>query len=197
VHVEARARNLEATFRKEYPSAVVSALSRFVDLQDSLQSGTDAVLAPRPVIDALGLRPALTGSRAGIGDEPYVLLSTRTVTREQLNTVGVIDLLGRRGTREFVERLLGRMPASVRAVTKIEDLLPLLQLEIVDAVLTPERWVESFRAESRLPLQVLPLNVRVGLPALALVTPQGQPLITQVKEMSPALCAHLGVDAWH
>jgi hypothetical protein len=196
MHIDARARHVEAAFQKEYSGADIRALSRFLDLQDSL-SGADAVLAPRPVLDALGLPPVLSGSRAGVDDEAYVLLSTRSLTKEDPNTVGVIDLLGRRGTRDFVERLLGRMPTSIRAVTKVEDLLPLLQLEIADAVLTPERWLESFRKESRLPLQAVRLSARVGLPALALVTPQGQPLVAQVKAMSPALCADLGVDAWH
>ena len=93
------------------------------------------------VLAAQGLSPTLHGLAHGSTEERYALVGAGAPPEAaKVASVGALDLLGRDGTNHFVHRLVGQQ-ARVERVTKIEDLLPLLQMQRVDAVLLPARLV--------------------------------------------------------
>jgi hypothetical protein len=113
----------------------------------------------------------------------------------QVASVGALDILGRDGTNQFVKTMVGPQ-ARVERVTKVEDLLPLLQMQRVDTVLLPARLVAELRASSRLPLSERELQVPVGLPAAASLGPNGSAVLAAIKKMPKDLSKLLGVEEW-
>jgi hypothetical protein len=152
-------------------------------------------LSLKPVLSEQRLSVSVEGLRLGAAAERYVLVSTREVEPARLTSAGTLDILGRRGTQRFVHEQLKAGPR-VQAVSKFEDLLPLLQLDMVEAILVPERWVAMIRAGSKLPLKVSAFATQVGLPALAVVRPGGSELIARIKALGPELNKEIGVDTW-
>jgi hypothetical protein len=68
------------------------------------------------------------GNNISGSTERYALISVgQPVDPASVTSVGAVDILGRQGMKEFVATLLGVSPR-IECVTKVEDLLPLLQL---------------------------------------------------------------------
>ncbi len=114
---------------------------------------------------------------------------------EKVATVGALDLLGRDGTTSFVHKLLGAKP-KVERVTKVEDLLPLIQMQRADAILLPSRLYADIRGASRLNLAQRELGSKVGLPAVATVGAAGAQVVAAIAKMSASQSRALGVEEW-
>jgi hypothetical protein len=133
--------------------------------------------------------------------ERYVVLTLLSDLKlEQLGQrrIGMVDIVGRALLPELVRSLLGldRVP-SVRRVLKVADLLPLLNLELADAVVVPERFVEELARTSRQQLFALrPENAQLGRASLAF--PGGKVALVQqgLSRLSPAARRALGIDSW-
>jgi hypothetical protein len=113
----------------------------------------------------------------------------------RIQTVGALDLLGRDGTDTFVNRILGARP-KVERVTKVEDLLPLLQMQRVDAILLAARFVTELKKASRLNLIQRDLATRVDLPAAANLGAGGSQILAAIGRLPAQLSAAMGVDEW-
>lgn len=196
VPTDVSSRVLQKSLMAELPNAEVTVFGRFPDFETALTSKPDAALTLRPVLQAKGLSISLSGTYAGASSEAYSLIALgKQVVPEKVTSVGAVDLMGRQGMKELVARLLGTS-AQIERVTKLEDLLPLLQLNMVEAVLVPNRLTDAFRARSKLDLRVTPARGAVGLPALSILTPAGAPLAQGIKALSPNLSLQLGVSKW-
>lgn len=196
VPADVSSRVLQKSLSAELPSTEVTVFGRFPDFETALAGKPDGALTLRPVLQAKGLSINLSGTYAGASSEPYSLIALgKQVAPEKVTSVGAVDLMGRQGMKELVARLLGTT-AQIERVTKLEDLLPLLQLNMVEAVLVPNRLTEAFRARSKLDLRVTPARGAVGLPALSILTPSGAPLAQGIKSLSPNLSLQLGVSKW-
>lgn len=196
VHVDAKLRYFQGLLRDALPSVDVTVYSRFGDAIQAIDGGANALLALRSVLEYQGLKLALSGHVSGQTTEPYVLIANgRQVEPKSVRRVGTVDLLGRRGTQQWVERLLGANP-EVNRVTKFEDLLPMLQLEMVDAVLIPEAVASLFREKSRLPLQTTHLGAQVGLPALSVLKPGGERIVPALSHVGGHLNHILRIGGW-
>jgi hypothetical protein len=148
------------------------------------------------VLAAQGLSPTLRGLARGSNEERYSLVGAGVAPEAgKVGSVGALDILGRDGTNRFVKRLVGQQ-ARVERVTKIEDLLPLLQMQRVEAVLLPSRLVSDLRAASRLGLSDRELAATVGLPAAASVGPAGAAVLSVIARMPRDVSKLLGVEEW-
>ena len=99
------------------------------------------------------------------------------------------------GVNDFVHKLVGAKP-KVERVTKVEDLLPLLQMRRVDAILLPSRLFVEIRAASRLNLVGKELGASVGLPAAASVGGGGTQILAQLSKLPKGLSKAFGVEEW-
>jgi hypothetical protein len=177
-------------------NAEITVFGRFRDFETGLGTKPDAVLTLQPVLQAKGLPSTVLGTNAGSPSEAYALIASgKQVTPDKVSSVGAVDLLGRQGMKDLVARVLGAA-ARVERVTKLEDLLPLLQFGSVEAVLLPERLVEPFRARSKLDLRSSQVPGRVGLPALSVLSSAGASLVESVKALTPAISQQMGVQKW-
>jgi hypothetical protein len=196
LHVAVKQRAFQSLLGAGLPGVTTTAVGRVADFERALQEGQDAVLSLPVVLAAQGLTPSLHGYAHGSSEERYALVGTGAPPEPKyVAAVGALDLLGRDGTTRFVRRLVGTQ-ARVERVNKIEDLLPLLQMQLVDAVLLPARLVADLRAASRLTLAVRELELSVGLPAVASTGPGGAAVLSVVSRMPKDVSKLLGVEEW-
>jgi hypothetical protein len=196
LHLNVKQQALQSALQAMLPGVVITAVGRIADFDRALADGRDAVLSLPIVLSARRLVPVLHGERQGALDEDYALVGTETnldVTR--VKSVGAVDILGREGTTSFVHALIGAQPR-VERVTKLEDLLPLLQMQRVDGIVLPARLVPDLKTASRLNLVELRLTTRVGLPAVAAASSNAEVALGAIRRLPRVACQQLGVDRW-
>jgi hypothetical protein len=201
LHTDSKFAALEKTLKEKLPLLTVTVFGRFRDLEDAMQARPpDALVALHALLVTLNVQPALQGVRGNADWEPYVLLSQDLSLDEPLagKVIGVVDLLGRTGTQDFVAKLLGTDDIKLKRVTKTEDLLPLLQFSAADAVLAPSAAAKDLRDRSRLPLTMRPLpDARVRLAAVGVLNVGAKNLVvSQVLRLDGDTLRTLGVERW-
>jgi len=196
LHVALKQRAFEGELQAALPGVEVRAVGRLADFERALGDGADAVLSLPPLLTAHGLTPKLQGLHGGSPDEKYSLVGAGTAPDPaRVAAVGALDLLGREGTNAFVYGLLGSRP-KVERVTKFEDLLPLVQMQKVDAIVLPTRLLPELQEASRLQLAPRELTKLVKLPAVASVGSAAGDVIGAITHLGGKVAKTLGVDAW-
>jgi hypothetical protein len=196
LHVAVKQRAFQTELQAAMEGVAVTTVGRIADFDRALQEGQDAVLTLPVVLATRGLAPVLRGMQHGSTEERYALIAVDAVPDPaRVKTVGALDLLGRDGTDAFVQSLMGVKP-KVERVTKVEDLLPLLQMQRVDAIVLAARLCPELKAASRLNLAERELATAVGLPAAAKTGAGAPAVLAALKRLPSRLCASLGVDEW-
>lgn len=195
LHLDMKQRALQEMLSSALGGMAVTAVARYGDLQRQIAAGASALLALGPVLAAVGARPAVTGLVGGRETEPYALLGGTRVPSGQVQRVGAVDLLGRKGTPTFVHEVL-RSKVEVERVTKLEDMLRLLQFEMADAILLPQRIVPVMRGKSELHLESSRAPNEVSLPALAVLNSAGNIVADKLKRIPTSVRSQLGVESW-
>jgi hypothetical protein len=196
LHIAVKQRAFQSLLQAGLPGITTTTVGRIGDFERVLAQGQDAVLTLPLVLGAQKLNASLRGHRGGSAEETYALVGTGNIPDpKRVSAVGALDILGRDGTNGFVRRMLGR-DTRVERVTKVEDLLPLLQMQRVDAVLLPTRLFSELKSTSRLPLVQRELEARVGLPAAASVGPAGPTVLSAIGRLPRDVSKLLGVDEW-
>lgn len=196
LHVAVKQRAFQSLLGAGLPGVTTTAVGRIADFERGLRDAPDAVLTLPVVLGEKGLSVALRGATRGSTEERYALVGTEGAPDPgRVASVGALDILGREGTNRFVRGLIG-VQAHIERVTKIEDLLPLLQMQRVEAVLLPVRLIPELRAASRLPLSERELKATVALPAVASTGPNGSSVLGAISKMPKDLSKLLGVDEW-
>jgi hypothetical protein len=196
LHVAVKQRALQSELSAALPGIGVTAVGRIADFERALTEGPDAVLTLPPVLSAHQLTAKLQGLRQGSSEEKYSLIAVDAAPdAARAAVVGTLDILGRDGTNQFVHGLTGSKP-KVERVTKVEDLLPLLQMRRADAILLPSRLFAELRAASRLNLVGKELAAGVGLPAAASTGALGAQVVAQLAKLPKGLSKAFGVEEW-
>jgi hypothetical protein len=196
LHVAIKQRALQSELQAALPGIDVTAVGRIPDFDRALSDGRDAVLTLPVVLAEHRLSPTLRGWRQGSSDEHYALVAADVAPDPSAVTgVGALDVLGRDGTTRFVHSLVPSKP-KVERVTKVEDLLPLLQMRRVEAILLPMRLVSELQTASRLKLVPRQLPQPVGLPAAVAVGVYGAQVLAAIGKLPPAASRILGVEEW-
>ena len=196
LHAPQTQRALQAQLAAALPGVTVTAVGRIADFDRALAGGQDAILSLPLVLAAKGLTPSLQGLRGGKPDEPYALVGAGAAPDPaRVKVVGALDLLGRSDTTAFVHRVVGATP-TVERVSKVEDLLALLQMQRADAVLLPLRLVPEVQTMTRLSLAHRELGTRIGLPAASSLGAGGAPALAAIERLPVNVSRSLGVDEW-
>jgi hypothetical protein len=200
LHTETKSATLARSLQDKLPGLTVTVFGRYRDFEEAMGSRRpDAVIALQPLLGSQNLPVLLQGLRGEHDWEPYVLLATNALDGSLSGKlIGVVDVLGREGTQEFVTKLLKTSDVKLKRVTKMEDLLPLLQFSAADAVLVPAAVVKSVSERSRLPLKVRELpDARVGLPAVGLINARAREvLLREIQALDSDTNHTIGVDRW-
>jgi hypothetical protein len=196
LHVAVKQRALQSELQAALGHVVVTAVGRIGDFDRALHDGQDAVLTLPVVLEAHGLTAKVRGRRKGSPDEKYALVGVDAPPDPaKVAVVGALDLLGRQGTTDFVQRLLDAKP-KVERVIKVEDLLSLLQMQRVEAIVLPARLVDALKTASRLNLAQRELAASVGLPAVCALGPRAGDVLAALNRLPMLLSGAMGVDEW-
>jgi len=154
------------------PGIQIRVFGRFTDFETQVSADRpDAILTKYQVIRQIGgYSVLLKGSRKGETEESNILLSVD----EKINlnsissiSIGMFDILGRDGMKKTAGSYFSQEPR-LRLVSKMEDMLQLLTLNMVKAILIPENQLTYFKELSNMNFAVTPLpNVKTGIIALA------------------------------
>ncbi len=198
---EIRPHAMRQALSKAFPDLNVTVFPRFRDFRDRLQEAPpDAFLSLQPIAEALNHGGALKGARDGETEEVYALLSEKAIDAEKIGelNIGVVDLLGRKAMSTFVQRKLGGVNPKVKPVTKLEDLLSMLQFSYVDAIFVPKSKIGYYKKKTELNLTVTELGqVTVGLPVVVIINQERAQLVKRsFSQLKPDLNSKLGVDQW-
>jgi hypothetical protein len=198
---------------------VYGRISEFRHQVRSEQDPPDAVITLGPVMKELpGMEKTFTlkleGHRNVNGKqektEKMVLLSVKDpIDLKKIDnpSFGVVNLLGRRLIQQYVAQNLKEEGAvfeeknlRIRSVSKLEDLLSLLQFQNVVAILVPESKIEYYQSRSRLKLVRTDLEqFQISLPVLAVRDPNSataELIKNQIQQMDDDGKSVLGVDEW-
>jgi hypothetical protein len=201
VHTDTKSAALEKGLQDKMPALSVTVFGRFRDFEEAMAARRpDGVVALQPLLGSLGVPVVLQGQRGDHDWEPYVVLSTSAAVDGPLSgkVIGVVDLLGRNGTQDFVTKLLKTSDLKLKRVTKMEDLLPLLQFSAADGVLVPAAAVKSVTERSRLSLRVREFpDAKVGLLAVGVLSPKSREvMVRQIQALDQDTNRTLGVERW-
>ena len=198
--LDLRPHALEKMLQDQMPGVDVTVFGRVGDFSRALvEAPPDAALARTPVLTTFGLRPDLQGTLAGSPTEQFVVLSEEELDHSQLGSlvIGCIDLVGRRKLPAFVASVLSLSnEPEVMRVTKVEDLLQLLQFRRARAILVAERFLPELQARTKMKLNVLRVPSAKVL-RMAMAFPKNRAAVEGLlRGLSPDVIERLGVDAW-
>lgn len=201
LQLDVKAVAVERALQEHVPDLAITVFGRFPDFQDVLISAPpDAVLGITPVLDYQGDRVTLQGMRGGLNVEAYVLAAAGKPLAGSLagKTIGVVDLMGREGTQAFLNHLLHTYDIKVKRVSKIEDLLPLLEFSAADGVVLSSAAARGLTARTRLSIKTTELpDGLVGLPAIAVLNRAvAGVVIKSFQALDAETNRMLGVDSW-
>ena len=197
-----RARALESILEQCIPGASVTVFGRYADFDAAMtQAAPDAAIGPGDTLRSAGLRPVLTGMSGGSTYETLLVLSKRKLSRNDFAgcRFGAVDIVGRTRLPKLVGELLGlRHPPRVQRVVKVTDLLPLLQLDLADAILLPARFLADFLHMTELDFKVLQVeSARLERICVAFPRRGGDAAIeASLNSLSLAAQGALGVEGW-
>ncbi len=201
LQLDVKSTAVEKALQEHLPDLAVTVFGRFRDFEEAFGiSPPDAVLCITPVLEYRGEKVTLQGKRGNEASEPYVLASAGRPLDGDLagKTVGVVDLMGRDGTQAFLNRLLKVNDAKMKRVSKIEDLLPLLEFASADGVVLPSASVPRLTERTRLQIKTRELpDGLVGLPAVAVRTPAALASVSKsFQDLDAGTNRLLGLDSW-
>ncbi len=192
---------LQKLLKKHLTNVDITVFGRFRDFEKGIKAGNhDAVLALPPVLEAQKLKVTLRGMRSSKDSVPYVLMSNGApIDKNALagKMFGVVDILGRKRMAKFVGGVLGLgSTPKIKSVTKTEDLLPLLQFKIADALLLPENDADSLKQKSQMSLVITKTGASIGLPAVACNASQGAEICKLIGSLNAGVNRQMGVESW-
>jgi len=196
------AATVQKQLAKACPQIEILVFGRFKDFEDSvLKNMPDAILTKPAVMGQMGGYAArVSGSRGGSTEENYVFLSVEKKTDPAAladKTLGVFDILGKKGMDMFVGKFISPIP-KLRRVSKMEDLLQMLTFNMADAILIPDVYVRYYKEISKLNFTVTPFpGMRDGILALGVKQGMEAPLtVNSLTSLNKTYMALLEVEQW-
>lgn len=196
------AASLQKELNEACPGIEIMVFGRFKDFEDRVTNDSpDALLTKPPVIEQIGgYTVRLNGARKGDTSESYIFLSVeKKIDAAKLSgqSIGIFDILGRKGMDVFVGKFLTPVP-KLRRVSKMEDLLQLLTFNMVEAILIPQAYEDYYKKISKLNFVITPIpDIKSGI--LALGVKQGKDaalIISTLKSLNEQYMSLLEVEEW-
>lgn len=183
------------------PEINITVFGKIIDFEEQTQHiPPDAILSYAPVIKKNKQYTSLIkGFKGGRSEEDFVLVAIdKAVSMSQISSIkiGVLDILGRKSMKSFVNKKLGRK-VKIARVTKTEDILNLLSFGLVDAVLISQHRYDKLQTQSKLKLVATQLNIQMDLAILAVKDDNSKKLFLRCfNRLGKKTNDLLGVDHW-
>jgi hypothetical protein len=200
VQLDTKPAVLERVLQARLSHLTVSVFGRFRDFENAFNGRKpDAVMAIKPLLETMNLKPALVGTRGGRDSEPAMLIAgTEGAANVPGATIGVVDLMGQAQTQALVASLLKRTDIKTKRVAKVEDLLPLLEFSGANAILLPASVASRLLQRTRVALKAQQLpGVSIGNTAVAVLNEAARAsVVADVRALDRASNDAVGVEGW-
>ena len=187
--------------QKHCPDINVTVFGRVKDFIDQIESAKpSAIISLLPVVNQYNTYTILSkGALNGVTQEPYVFISIdKPIDPKNIEkmSLGVIDILGRKGMTSYIAELFGKK-IEIKRVTKTEDLIPLLTFNAVDALLITKSVFDEIKSTSQLNFVETATELKIGLSTVATMNAEDQgKLKACVAKLPKDTNAILGVEKW-
>jgi hypothetical protein len=201
IPTEVRANALQASITEVCSNVDVTVFGRAKDFQKKVSAEPpSAIMSLLPVVESsAGFSISGRGELNSATEASFVLVSVDEpidITTIGTKKIGVVDILGRKPMVKFVSELF-KTPVKLKRVTKVEDLLPLLNFGAVDGIFISDTLFQALKSKSNLNLVSTPLDIKIGLAAVAVKDAASKSKITEcVSKFNSDLNNTIGVDKW-
>ena len=196
---------LERELQEQCPDLNITIYSHHRHLLKAVQASfPEAILSLDPVINQERLsmfEPVLMGKRDGLDWERYAILSIKEGALSPEARIGAIAILSRKKMNKLLSEMVGDY--EFVPVSKVLDLLALLQVGQADGILVRHELVKTYfseRTEMKLVVTRAFSGTQMGLPVLATLKGMGsdqREILTAAIEGLGAKMKHrLRVDSW-
>ncbi len=199
-----RPKSLQKKINSNCPNINTVAFGRIVDFYREIDKlPPKAILSLKPVVShdkvtKIPYTSHLNGSKQGQYNEEYILVSIDKPVNlkhlEQLK-IGVLDILGRREMKRFVNKLF-KKPINIKRVIKTEDFLPLLTFKLADAIFVSKTTFKKLQKKSKQTLIATPTGIHIGLAVTGIYKQKNDEITQCIKNMNRQTNMLLGVDHW-
>jgi|GEM_PF-6141650 len=193
---------VEKEIGAKVPSASVKAFGRFNDFKAMVASAKPALLiAPAETVRSLGLEDhiRLRGVLKGLTSEALMLVSlNKPINLNELTgkTIGIVATVERTDLKLMLESELKSKP-KLNAVTKLEDLIPMLTFQSAEAVLVTSSQAEEFkkRSQANLVAQLIADSRHDNL-VVVLIADDGHAGLAEIEKLPGNVLDLLNVEGW-
>lgn len=197
-----RAKIMQEKITTLCPNISVVVFGRQRDFSKSLISDPpNFILAPALVVDnSAQYQSVLKAFRDDLTDQIYYLVSINAsipINKLSGKRLGAVALLDAKNMSKFLGEKL-KSELRIKRVTKIEDLLPLITFNAVDAIFVSESDLDFLRGKTELNLIAQKTTIRLGLATLAENPNAREPKesISCVSRFNSELNSMFGVHKW-
>jgi len=195
-----RPKALQDKINQRCPNVNTVAFGRVVDFYRQIEHvPPNAIVSLKPVVHRQkSYTESLKGNKNGRYVEEYLLVSiNKPVDLKQIENlkIGVLDILGRKPMKRFMNDLFKRK-LKIKRVVKTEDFLPLLTFGLADAIFVSKTTFKKLQNKSKQILVPTKIGISIGL-AVTGIHPQDNNDIAQcIKGLDNNTNTLLGIDGW-
>lgn len=199
IPTEHSAVEIEKKFAEKIPTITVRSFGNVTDFKKSVEeSKPDAVITkPQLVAQLTGYTTQLKAVTKGSTEESFVLLSVdKPIIIADIagKNIGILDFLGKKEIDGLVETLFKGRPVLIK-VKKVADLLPLLTMNMVEAIVVSESHIAYLKQRSNLNFIITPCDCSSGRAVLATLKPDPE-IEAVIKSMPADLAKLLYIESW-
>lgn len=176
---------------------------RIRDLEVSMATAPDvAVISFEPFFNYVQeYKPIMVGKIGSSTGENFLIISASkdvTIKNIEDKKVGIVDFLGRDRLSLFVKDQFNINVKVLKKVNKVDDLLTMLGMEVVDAIVVSTSQYKEIMSNTKLPLFKVAVSSKlVGFAVCSTKDGKEYPELKNVLLKSPAsFSKKIGIDSW-
>jgi hypothetical protein len=192
--------HVESQLQGYFSGVEIRAFSTFRDFKSIIETARpQGIITKREVADQIkNYKVTLEAQTNGSTTEPYYVLSVgEPIQLSQVGdkSIGILDFLGRTEMKSLTIDLIGAEPMKISGVKKLEDLLSLITLDMVQGIITSENNYHFLKKQSKLDFKESRCKKSFSIAVFA-VDSENPEISERVKKMPKDLMMLLGFEEW-
>jgi hypothetical protein len=184
-------------------SGKATVFGRIRELEVSMASTPDvAIISLEPFFNYVQeYKPIMVGKIGSSTGENFLIVSASkdvTIKNIEDKKVGIVDFLGRDRLSLFVKDQFNINVKVLKKVNKVDDLLTMLGMEVVDAIVVSTSQYKEIMSNTKLPLFTIAVSSKlVGFAVCSTKDGKEYPELKNALLKSPASFSKIiGIDSW-
>lgn len=193
--------HIESQLGEYFSGIQIRAFSTYKDFKTIIEKERpQGIITKREVVDHIkDFKVALHAQTKGSTNEPYYILSLGEPIQQgevSNKTIGIMDFLGRSEMKSLTVNLIGAEPLKISGVKKLEDLLSLITLDMVQGIITSANDYNFIKRQSKLDFKEARCKNSFSIAVYAADSVNTE-ISERVKKMPKDLMIFLGFEGWN